>query len=322
MIELGANDIFDDDSTLRDDGVQRPFPGIGYDDLTGWGRADATYTTDYVTTPDYKILHFYENSNEVTMVHDTVYKVETDEAIPMEENYWEYGFYKGEYQEFKCDVYKVVFKLHYNLPTNYSTMQLSSYEPGGVWPLHAETNLLPPPGYDLSTYDTNVFYKRPDNTLWNRQTYLERTWVDKQNDSVSFTGYIYHVKGEKKNTDISWTTKDYWLPFSQTKALDSAIFGFTVHAAHNTYANTESILNNQLQVFPNPAQNLLGIQSKQALPRQLYVYNASGQQVYAETLVGDATQHILDISTLQPGMYLLHLNGEDNTLTKKFIISR
>jgi hypothetical protein len=62
--------------------------------------------------------------------------------------------------------------------------------------------------------------------------------------------------------------------------------------------------NNELSVYPNPAQNVLNIQYKSAL-NSVKIYNNAGQEVYSKNVNSNDLQ--LDVSTLDAGSYIVRL---------------
>jgi lysyl endopeptidase len=79
----------------------------------------------------------------------------------------------------------------------------------------------------------------------------------------------------------------------------------------------------EISLFPNPAGDLLNVQSGLARGREagILVYDLTGKLVLQKKLAwqGEAT---LDVSGIQPGLYILRFRQGDSTVTRRFLISR
>ncbi|MCZ4409931.1 T9SS type A sorting domain-containing protein [Cryomorphaceae bacterium 1068] len=83
------------------------------------------------------------------------------------------------------------------------------------------------------------------------------------------------------------------------------------------YLSTDDIdLSQYIKIYPNPAQNILRIDSELAYS-EIRLFNSLGQIV--ETKIFNGQGH-LDISHLIPGFYLLKIETEQGQVTKKIVI--
>ena len=87
--------------------------------------------------------------------------------------------------------------------------------------------------------------------------------------------------------------------------------------AGNTSINNTLTETDILSVYPNPANNILIIEHKDFKPLTFEIVNALGQKTLNGQLTSEKT--ILDISHLQPGIYLLKINDEVNCKMIKVI---
>lgn len=78
----------------------------------------------------------------------------------------------------------------------------------------------------------------------------------------------------------------------------------------------ESLSDNDITLFPNPAINDLTISSREVI-ENVNVYNLSGQVVLQKSV--NATQDLVDVSNLTSGIYLMQLTSNGQSVTKKFI---
>lgn len=74
--------------------------------------------------------------------------------------------------------------------------------------------------------------------------------------------------------------------------------------------------NPKVIVYPNPVSNYLTINSIESI-LSIDMYNINGQHVYRINCSDRRTQ--IDISSFQPGTYILKLTGDNCVATKKII---
>jgi photosystem II stability/assembly factor-like uncharacterized protein len=86
-------------------------------------------------------------------------------------------------------------------------------------------------------------------------------------------------------------------------------------------SHLRSIKENNIQIYPNPAQNELTIIQKQNPNSQLNVFDALGQLIYSTHVIQNVTN--IDISSLPNGMYYFRIDEANvNLKTGKLIILR
>jgi len=100
----------------------------------------------------------------------------------------------------------------------------------------------------------------------------------------------------------------------------------------STYTKTQTIsekiateiydnkINDDIQIYPNPADEILIIQLQEAIYGEVELYNAAGENVYAVKV--SATDNIIEINTysLLEGIYFIKLKDTGKIITKKIII--
>ncbi|MCK9423589.1 MAG: T9SS type A sorting domain-containing protein [Bacteroidales bacterium] len=82
---------------------------------------------------------------------------------------------------------------------------------------------------------------------------------------------------------------------------------------------TTSEINNQneISLFPNPARNKVVITTPdEVIIEDAIVYSQTGQKVYQ----GKPVNNNLDISTFQPGMYIIELVSDQWKIRKKLMV--
>ena len=139
---------------------------------------------------------------------------------------------------------------------------------------------------------------------------------------------------ENINLDFNDATNDGYVAF-KIKTLPSLVLGdtFTNNAniyfdynfpiTTNTYTTTVVALSTQdfdfgtyFTLYPNPANDVLNIQTKQDLPvNSIEVYNQLGQVVLAVT----NTVNSIDVTDLASGTYFVKVNTEKGSANSKFV---
>ena len=72
-----------------------------------------------------------------------------------------------------------------------------------------------------------------------------------------------------------------------------------------------------LQIFPNPAGNLLTVELQKGEACDFQIYSASGQQVLEGILTGSS--QTIDLSSLERGMYFIKVRSPEIAVTRKFL---
>lgn len=78
-----------------------------------------------------------------------------------------------------------------------------------------------------------------------------------------------------------------------------------------------STLQARLQAYPSPASDRLELRSSRSLSGTVQVLNAAGQQVLHTAYSG--TAHTLQVATLAPGIYTLHLQTAEGSQSLRFV---
>ncbi|WP_298495498.1 T9SS type A sorting domain-containing protein [uncultured Algibacter sp.] len=86
---------------------------------------------------------------------------------------------------------------------------------------------------------------------------------------------------------------------------------------NTTVLSTKDVLASKLNIYPNPAQDFIQIESKDVKISSVQMYSLIGQEVVSsKSLVNNR----LDISNLSRGIYLLKVNSDNGSLTKKIVV--
>jgi hypothetical protein len=100
--------------------------------------------------------------------------------------------------------------------------------------------------------------------------------------------------------------------------IDGSVAIFCQVEVKETIDITQLIMGNaELVVFPNPCSDLLHLSTPYQSGQIARVLNLYGQTMMELTIGSE--QNTIDISPLKSGIYLLQVNGEEKTMTHKFI---
>ncbi|MBK6729532.1 MAG: T9SS type A sorting domain-containing protein [Bacteroidetes bacterium] len=87
----------------------------------------------------------------------------------------------------------------------------------------------------------------------------------------------------------------------------------------NIIQSVNTISQNAISVYPNPANNYLNIKSDFEFPFDIIIVNSNGETVITVT---NYSENTIDISNLTNGMYFLKMHSQKNTCFQYFIKSR
>jgi len=82
-------------------------------------------------------------------------------------------------------------------------------------------------------------------------------------------------------------------------------------------SSIENNLFSSLELYPNPATDLVNISSDYTM-ESVTVYNFAGQVVLFETV--DNTTYRVNTSNFEAGIYLFHIETEEGRIAKRIII--
>lgn len=92
-------------------------------------------------------------------------------------------------------------------------------------------------------------------------------------------------------------------------------FSITVIEVANTTLNIANVSLSNISVFPNPFKDQLIIHSERQL-KSILVYNINGSRVFN---IENISNNIIDLSTLNPGMYIMKVETNNGLAFKKLI---
>ncbi len=83
--------------------------------------------------------------------------------------------------------------------------------------------------------------------------------------------------------------------------------------------NTEQITDNDLTIYPNPADDILNIKLTDTFKNAVInIYNPLGQLVYSDAVL--SKNFTIDISNFNIGVYILELKNAKKVIKSSFIV--
>jgi M6 family metalloprotease-like protein len=188
---------------------------------------------------------------------------------------------------------------------------LSDFDISGDWSIRAMFEKSDEPVIDF--FDIMLFAIPPEGGFVSGHgTFpgdIEHTVIAEPADQYRFLNWT-------ENGNVVTTETEYSFVVDHDRTLQA---NFEPISATNT---NDPGFDNEIVIFPNPAQNWLTIKntSKYNL-KSARIINVMGQ-VEAHKVLDDKTsdQFQMDIGELKPGIYLLHLSGENSNSYKKIVV--
>jgi len=125
-----------------------------------------------------------------------------------------------------------------------------------------------------------------------------------------FTGNADRLEIQIKSTDIGGS--------NNTLYIDDIVFGRDNDPYNPVTSSPEFGQNNDLRVYPNPAFNQVLISSVDA--GEVSIYSMLGGMVKKETKVLEP--HVIDLTDIPNGMYIVCVKSEKGTVNKKLQVVR
>lgn len=189
---------------------------------------------------------------------------------------------------------------------------------------------VPPPGNDDWMISPQV--QLGSNSMLNLwvKSYTDQYGLERYNIGVSTTGmdpedFEIISASPYEEAPVTWTEKTYDLSAYdgqmvyvgiQCVSYDAFVFMIDDVMITST-VGVDEVDAGQLNVYPNPAQDVVNINSTVAL-KSVKVVNYTGQVVYETPVSGNQTQ--INTNDFAAGIYVLQLETENGISTRKLII--
>lgn len=181
--------------------------------------------------------------------------------------------------------------------------------PAGCYALY---NIYPDTALLHHYYVTNLASGvQPLSYLW--------SWGDGSYDSIPYPSHTYSAAGYYNIcltiTDASGGCTSTYCDSSNIQKSELSIFSLTVIPSGTT-GIIEQEVNNPITIFPNPASNIITINSLQK-KSEILILNIQGQLI--KSMIADKSTITFDISDFAKGMYFVKVTTDNGTVTKKII---
>jgi uncharacterized delta-60 repeat protein len=147
------------------------------------------------------------------------------------------------------------------------------------------------------------------------------TWEDKPNNLINYYSIQSSTNGNVFS-EVARIFSNHHGGIQTYTAANNATANYRVAAVSNTgnitYSNTLTLTATPtIQLYPNPAKNILQIQGLPAGTTKLMVTDISGNTRLIAT--ANSTVYSIHIAQLTSGNYLLHIKTANEVITKQFI---
>lgn len=164
------------------------------------------------------------------------------------------------------------------------------------------------PGANKEVYETPPLYSGTDKKVWVRAV------VTCQGGQYWSTEAELLIEG------------NHFLPATADEATaDRFLFDPEIRLAVLSQAENNHPDEHNLTVFPNPAHDFIRVQIPLEIRGtvQLSIWNAAGQKMQLLTVNADRSAIVsVDLTEMQPGLYLVRMESESRTQTQKLIIGQ
>jgi len=111
--------------------------------------------------------------------------------------------------------------------------------------------------------------------------------------------------------------------FAETNIIGDANTGNDKLLTTYTYGvaglNDDRRVSGPISAYPNPVVDRLSIQLRGSVDVDVNIYNITGKRVKGFRFIDGAAVQELDVSDLISGVYIIQVNSEKGTTTKKFV---
>ena len=84
-------------------------------------------------------------------------------------------------------------------------------------------------------------------------------------------------------------------------------------------STTDSELNNQITLYPNPSSNVLKINYKNIIPDSFSIFDINGRTIKTKPII-DESDLIIDVSSYEKGLYFISIKSSEKVNNLKFLV--
>lgn len=97
-------------------------------------------------------------------------------------------------------------------------------------------------------------------------------------------------------------------------------FSFSLHIRENNELSTQENQANQLQLFPNPADNSITLKLTNQPIERITIFDLQGRIVYLQELESSSNRFDIDLGSFNSGLYIVQVESIDGIVSSsKFI---
>lgn len=225
----------------------------------------------------------------------------------------------GGYDPTSYPYYVPVFEERIATPSNFSIDIVGSPVDGTDYEISATVEILE--GNTTENLGVVVVVTETDCPAIgaDNQNFVARAaYPDQNGTSVDFSSQTIQVIDQTITIDDSWVFENCELVvFIQNMDTWEIYQGTSVMMTDITTGINEIISDEDIQVYPNPADDVVSIRSPEQI-RMVNVFNQSGQIVYS----GTANSNLYQFSTsdLNAGLYLFRIVTTEGITTRRIIV--
>ena len=146
------------------------------------------------------------------------------------------------------------------------------------------------------------------------------SWTEVSGVFTAFGGEKYMNIGNF-NDDVSTdTTNKPYLPSSWWTGSYHYIDDVSVICLDCSVGISETEIENKVNIFPNPVSDYLNIKFDDIYPEKITLFNAMGETLFVKNQLSGNTQ--INVSDYQAGIYFLKIETKENSVSKRFLITK
>ena len=270
----------------------------------GFGIINAALAVEMVEYPNYFVRHSVPSdvvSTSVTYIGESSISIDAQSHYS---NLLNPGTYIA-------DRYEATWTIQVELPSNHEIIDFwplfskscAGFRHTSDWQYsyeHYEHFAFEPSLYDIYNQEENIgFGTNTLNTITVKATY-----------------YFVKYKQFEENFPIN-----KWLPECGTSNPNQLIpFSFSLHIRENNELSTQENQANELQLFPNPADNSITLKLTNQPIERITVFDLQGRIVYLHELESSSNRFDIDLGSFNSGLYIVQVESIDGIVSSsKFV---
>ncbi|MDD2982366.1 MAG: T9SS type A sorting domain-containing protein [Crocinitomicaceae bacterium] len=145
-------------------------------------------------------------------------------------------------------------------------------------------------------------------------------WTEVSGVFTAQGGEQYMTIGNFNNDATTDTTHKSVIPSPYWEASYHYIDDVSVVCLDCPVGIYETSIDSKISVFPNPATDYLNINFDDIYPERITLFNGMGQTLLVKNQLSENTQ--INVADYQAGIYFLKIETKENSITKRFLITK